>query len=370
LLANADQSDLDNDGFGDACDTDTDDDGVSDKATTDGTTFTPIPVSQGGDNCPLTENARDLDTDGDGVFDAQRDRDGDGIGDACDTCPDGSDTSCDARYEENITQAPTTCAPGAPCNVTACFEFTGPEDSIQTIPPDCFNTDFQLTPNDGQVVAFTRHGKAYGIPTDLATLRKGVPFCVQCDASEMYNVLKSGTLKATYSNYIEDPDFDAATGVCSKQPCFEVWIGSVSSPPISLTINEQAPPVRRVAIDIEPLLFPNIWPCALKATIPVAVLGSAAFTVATIDHKSVTFGKTGTQALDPTRDQVGAARRIKDVNNDGFPDMLFVFAFGQTGFSCLDVPPGAKSVTLNGILKGKTLDQKDFTDSDTLKLVR
>lgn len=71
-VANASQTDTDNDGIGDACDTDDDGDGVADAS----------------DNCPLTANANQLDTDNDGIGNAcDTDDDGDGVADASDNCP-------------------------------------------------------------------------------------------------------------------------------------------------------------------------------------------------------------------------------------------------------------------------------------------
>ncbi len=93
LTFNPDQADSDGNGLGDACDVDTDMDGTYDDA----------------DNCPETENADQADGDGDGIGDAcdpcpdtaddGTDTDGDGMGDACDLCPadadDGTDTDTD-----------------------------------------------------------------------------------------------------------------------------------------------------------------------------------------------------------------------------------------------------------------------------------
>ena len=128
----------------------------------------------------------------------------------------------------------------------------------------------------------------------------------------------------------------------------------------------------------------NVWPCRLDFLIPVAVLGSADFDAGEFNHKLVRFGKTGTEALDPTRNLVSAADRMVDVNRDGFRDMLFTFRFKDTGFSCADIPTGLTSFDVNPILTGparfiKTVDGLpvsgqfttiQITDSDTLRLKR
>ena len=75
-MSNPDQRDTDGDGQGDACDSLTDSDG-------DG-------VADSADNCPTVSNPDQRDTDGDGQGDAcdsLTDSDGDGVADSADNCP-------------------------------------------------------------------------------------------------------------------------------------------------------------------------------------------------------------------------------------------------------------------------------------------
>ncbi len=50
--------------------------------------------------------------------------------------------------------------------------------------------------------------------------------------------------------------------------------------------------------------------------------------------------------------------------------MVFHFRFGDTGFSCDDIPDGEKSAYLSATLTGETLDGTPIEGSGELRLVR
>ena len=137
--SNADQSDLDSDAAGDACDPDDDGDGVADVA----------------DNCPLDINPLQTDSDGDGTGDAcdNPDTDGDGITDDLDLCP-----------LDPLKAAPGTCGCGA-------AETDGDGDGT----PDC--TDG--CPADPYKIATGDCGCGYSdtCRTDTQCLAEGEAFC-------------------------------------------------------------------------------------------------------------------------------------------------------------------------------------------------
>ena len=325
------------------------------------------------DNCPLTPNPD------------QADADGDGAGDACDRCPLTRslnplvDNPCAGETAEQVAVPGPTPA-GNSIMVTARFRNTSGAP-IVTIRPDCINTTFTVTDDQNLLLDPIINERMYGIPDDLVTIPDGAEVAVTCDLAKLYDasILSAGTYQvaATYGNQFVDRYI--VNGVCTLPGgagCVSnIWIGAISSPPqtVAVTPPPGGVPATRAEIDIEPFVSRNVWPCGLKLTIPVAVLSSPDFDASKIDPKTVTFGKTGTEALDPTRNLVGASARLFDVNGDGLKDMVFAFWFHQTGFSCSDIPKSFRSVVVNPILKGKAkvgTQTINFTNSDVLLLKR
>jgi lysophospholipase L1-like esterase len=126
-----------------------------------------------------------------------------------------------------------------------------------------------------------------------------------------------------------------------------------------------------VDIDIIPGSDSNTWPCQnTEEDLPVAILTTDTFDATTIEVSSVRFGKAGTEASEVHQDdERNAERHVEDVNGDGGDDLVFHFRFGDTGFSCDDIPEGQDSVGLRARLTGEA-DGKPIAGEDTLQLVK
>jgi hypothetical protein len=111
-----------------------------------------------------------------------------------------------------------------------------------------------------------------------------------------------------------------------------------------------------VNIDINPWL-PNLislWP--RWGFIPVAILSTADFDAPSlVDQGSLTFGATGDEASFSFCD-----RRARDVNRDGYHDLVCHFFKRICGFQCGDI---------EGILKGMTTDGTPIEGRDSVMIV-
>jgi hypothetical protein len=190
------------------------------------------------DNCPQVYNPE------------QADYDDDRIGDVCDNCPyvsnpgqedddcDGIGDPCQDFEIRSETDYPSTVRPGEPFWDKICVKNSSAE-AMTIFRPDCFNihTTWTEWPSGTPVVPLDRHGKPYGIPKDLITLKPGEQYCVECNLSETVHPhrLISGKqykIEHWYSNFIQDPDYDFVNNVCTVTPlpCYpNIWIGWMRS---------------------------------------------------------------------------------------------------------------------------------------------
>lgn len=152
FIANADQTDTDHDGQGNACDADDDNDGVADAS----------------DNCPLVANANQADGDSDGIGDAcdpnpndgpTGDLDGDGVVNNADNCPtiananqanfdgDALGDACDPDDDnDGVLDANDLCPntpPNTQVNAAGCPDADG--DGVADFMDNC-----PFTPNSNQ----------------------------------------------------------------------------------------------------------------------------------------------------------------------------------------------------------------------------
>jgi len=127
-----------------------------------------------------------------------------------------------------------------------------------------------------------------------------------------------------------------------------------------------------ILIDIKPGSYPNSWGCkAVDGAVPVAVLSTEAFDATTVDGNTVRFGVTGMEATPANLDSDGNVRlQVEDVDGDGLEDLVFRFRFGETGFSCEDIPEGSGETFLLGWLVAATLDEEGVWGVDEIRLVR
>ena len=134
-------------------------------------------------------------------------------------------------------------------------------------------------------------------------------------------------------------------------------------------IDWQAPLL--VRIDIQPMTGLNLIPCGYPAAwLPVAVLSGEGFDATRLYTDHIRFGRRGTEAevLRIGRDD-RPAEYAADVNHDGLTDMVYIFRLGDTGFSCVDIPPGQRYTSVQGTLTG-WVDEGPVYGVDVLRLFR
>jgi len=109
--------------------------------------------------------------------------------------------------------------------------------------------------------------------------------------------------------------------------------------------------IANIDIDIRPFSRRNIVVPWSRGLIPVAIVGSADFDAVQVDLASVEFGPEGATPF----------RRLiwfRDVNRDGFNDLVVMFRVRETGIACGDTEAS---------LTGRTYSAQLFQGTDSLR---
>jgi probable HAF family extracellular repeat protein len=118
----------------------------------------------------------------------------------------------------------------------------------------------------------------------------------------------------------------------------------------------EEPQVLGVKINIKPWSrSKRINPWDKWELVPVAILSSPDFDASrTVDRRSLTFGRTGDE------DSLAFCHRWSlDTNRDRLKDLICYFHVGPMGFHCGDK---------EGVLRGKTVDGKEFEGTDEVQI--
>ena len=148
----------------------------------------------------------------------------------------------------------------------------------------------------------------------------------------------------------------------SQPGALNVYDASTGAPLTSITAPGISEPtgvcfarstVIQVTIDIKPGSSANTINPKSHGKIRVAILTTETFDATTVAPRSVRFGPDGAKA-------VHKKGQIKDVNDDGEPDLVLRFRIQATGIQCGDT---------SASLTGKTVEGEPIEGSDSIKTV-
>ena len=104
-----------------------------------------------------------------------------------------------------------------------------------------------------------------------------------------------------------------------------------------------------VDIDIKPGSDPNSIRLSNKGVIPMAILGTDTFDVTDVDVTTLEFGPDGAAPAHDLTDPIVYADHLRDVNDDGFTDLVSHYRIQETGISVGDTEACVTGQTTGGV---------------------
>ncbi len=133
-----------------------------------------------------------------------------------------------------------------------------------------------------------------------------------------------------------------------KRPIFAVVILAAIVASLMAVAVVQGGVVLEVDIDIKPRSDPNSIHPKSRGLISVAILGSDTFDVTDVDVTTLAFGPAGAATAHDLTNPIVYARHLRDVNDDGFTDLVLHFPTQETGISGGDTGACLFGETLGG----------------------
>jgi hypothetical protein len=115
-----------------------------------------------------------------------------------------------------------------------------------------------------------------------------------------------------------------------------------------------------IYIDIQPGSDPNLINPTSHSLISVAILGTDTFDVMAVDAATLAFGPNAIATAHSLSDPKVFARHLKDVDSDGFTDLLSHYRIDETGIALGE---------MEACVTGKTLAGTRFESCDTVRTV-
>jgi len=233
---------------------------------------------------------------------------------------------------------------------TIAFFLTGPGVVMNV--NNGFTTGFSFFYTSARVGTVTVYDGPNGTGNVLATVPVEKQFNT-CGAPDPTGAFSCWTpVGVTFSGTAFSVNFG---GVWNQTGFDDITLGSATPGPEELPYGPG-----EFGIDIKPGSDRNPINPNSKGVIPVAILGSATFDVATVDVNALAFGSDEATPAHDLTDPVVYADHLKDVNSDGFMDLITHYRTQDTGI--------AKDDT-EACLTGDTTGGVAIYDCDAIKTV-